>query len=79
MASRAVAMAVITEARTVDVKQEGLVSLAISSLVSSTVVVSGGGEVVHGIWWWRCSSIWWWKCGGILWWTCCNDGVWWTV
>ena len=46
MASRAVAMAVMTEARTVDVKQEGLVSFAISSLVSSIVIVSGGGEVV---------------------------------
>ena len=38
VASRAVAMTVMTEARTVDVKQEGLVSLAISSLVSSTVI-----------------------------------------
>ena len=46
MVSRAVAMAVMTEARTVDVKQEGLVSLAISSLVFSKVIVSGGEEVV---------------------------------
>ena len=42
-------MAVMTEARTVDVRQEELVdviSLAISSLVSSIVVVSNGGGVV---------------------------------
>ena len=48
MASRAVAMAVMTEARTVDVEQEGLVEgVSLSPLaISQVVVVSCGGGVV---------------------------------
>ena len=50
MASRAVAMAVMTEARTVDVEQEGhtLHSTPISWVVSGVVVSDGEGAVVSG-------------------------------